>query len=61
MSEPPALQAALASGDIPEVPARRDADLTGREFEEHIKAWTRREIELRLWGIGLDARRTHNP
>ena len=61
MAEPPALQAALASGDIPPVPPRRDADLTLRELEEHLKDWCRRELELRLWGIGLDARREHNP
>lgn len=60
-TQPPALQHALASGDIPPVPPRRDEDLTARELEMHLKAWVRRDIELRLWGVGLATRQEHNP
>ena len=59
--EPEALRAARAAGDIPEVPPRRDVDLTMREFEEHMKAWVRTEIEMRFQGVGLQHRRRFNP
>ena len=60
---PPALRAALDANLIPpERPLTLPAiTLDQAELLVHLKAWARREIELRFQGVGLKDRETHNP
>lgn len=59
---PPALKVALDAGLLPpERPMTLDAiDLQTAELLVHLKAWARREIEMRFQGVGLADRERFN-